>query len=396
METPFKLLHCELRQLTRASDANCQAVALRLATEVERICAESQRIQSSGEVATWAETLARHRLNQCLKYYRLGSNQGRVELHSTLSAVVYRHITRANTRSSYQVRLTLIEDFLQGFYIETLNAFRREFELAGSYQPRTLIELAEYMAFTERYAKRRISLPRHRSQQLIILRAQTFSQQQPQDTLVDIEQAAEGRIFSEETDSWVTAPLQQVREQMLTPEPETGEGSLRETVVEELLAYLEERQQQDCADYFILRLQDLPTGEIEHLLRLTPRQRDYLQQRFKYHLIRFALSHHWELVHEWLGADLHNNLGLLPQQWQEFLSHLSSKQVKLLEMKQEKVADATIAQALGCSVAQMHRQWTKLLQKAWDLRNIANATASNATVPNAKLSITPEEEVNEC
>jgi hypothetical protein len=33
-------------------------------------------------------------------------------------------------------------------------------------------------------------------------------------------------------------------------------------VIEELLTYLEERQQKDCADYFTLRLQDLPASEI--------------------------------------------------------------------------------------------------------------------------------------
>ncbi|NET51318.1 MAG: heterocyst differentiation protein HetZ [Merismopedia sp. SIO2A8] len=358
----------ELKQSISASDQQCRATAGRIAEEVTRICTESQRIQSSGEVESWLENLARHRLKQCLKYYRAGSRQGRVELHSTLSAVVYRYITPPQVQSSYYARLSIIEDFLQNFYVEALSAFRRENKLADTYCPRSLLELAEYMAFTERYAKRRIPLPRRRSQQLIILRAQTFSKQQPPETLVDIEQAAEGG--SNETDQgWNTAPIQQVREQMVAGGPESVEDSLRDVVADQLLGYLEDRQQEDCADYFVLRLQDLPAHEIEVILGLTPRQRDYLQQRFKYHLLRFALSHHWELVHQWLEADLERNFGLTPQQWQQFQTFLTEQQRDMLELKRRGLADKAIARQVGCTITQMHKQWSKLLEKAWDIRN---------------------------
>ncbi len=361
-------LYSELKQATRASDRNCRDVAERIAVEVARICAESQRIQASGDVDAWSLSLARHRLTQCLKYYQLKSNRGRVELHSTLSAVVYRYITPPQVQASYQARLNLIEDFLQGFYIEAINAFRRETQLLPTYSPRSLLELSEYMAFAERYAKRRIPLPGRRSQQLIILRAQTFSQQQPPETLVDIEQAAEGTSSdSEPTRS--SASLQQVREQMVAQEPEVAEGALRDAVVTQLMAYLEDKQQQDCADYFALRLQDLPANEIETILKLTPRQRDYLQQRFKYHLIRFALSHHWELVHQWLEADLERNFGLTPWQWQQLQTQITDQQAEMLQLKQQGMADAAIAQTVGCTVNQFQKQWTKLLEQAWEIRN---------------------------
>lgn len=374
----FQLLLNELKLSTNASEQNCQDVAERISEEVSRICSESQRIQASGEVESWATTLARHRLQQCLHYYKLGSRRGRVELHSTLSAVVYRYITPPQTQSSYQARLTLIEDFLQGFYMEALNAFRRETQLPPDYQPRTLLELAEYMAFTERYGKRRIPLPGRRNQQLIILRAQTFSQQQPTETLVDMERAAEG-AGGEAENQWNAASVQQVREQMVAQEPEPTEDTLRHTVINELIAYLEERKQNDCVEYFTLRLQDLPANEIEAILGLTPRQRDYLQQRFKYHLIRFALSHRWELVHQWLEADLERNLGLTPQQWQDFQAKLDPQQIKLLQMKQQQAADSAIAQAIGCTVTQVQKQWFKLLEQAWEIRNCLVSGPSAST-----------------
>jgi hypothetical protein len=368
VEAIFQLLYSELKQSTRSSDQNCRDVATRLAGEVTRICSESKRIQDSGEVGAWSNTLARHRLKQCLEYYQLGSHRGRVELHSTLSAVVYRYITPPQVQSSYQARLTLIEDFLQGFYIESLNAFRRENQLAATYSPRSLLELAEYMSFTERYGKRRIPLPGRRSQQLIILRAQTYSQQQPPETMVDMEMVAEGSGGDSEHGRTM-ASVPQVREQMMAQEPELSEDALRNTVITELMQYLEERDQQDCADYFSLRLQDLPANEIESLLGLNARQRDYLQQRFKYHLIRFALSHHWELVHQWLEADLERNFGLTPQQWKVLQSQITGQQHELLTLKQKGLADVAIAKTLGCTPTQLQKQWSKLLEQAWEIRN---------------------------
>ena len=376
MEAVYQLIFDELKQATRASESKCQEVAMRISDEVSRICTESQRIQASGDVEAWSISLARHRLKQCQKYYELGSHRGRVELHSGLSAVIYRYITPPQVQSSYQARLTLIEDFLQGFYIEALNAFRRENQLPLTYCPRSLLELAEYMAFTERYGKRRIPLPGRRTQQLIILRAQTFSQQQPPETLVDIEQAAEGSGDSEGRN---VISIPQVREQLLAQEPELPDDALRKTVIRELMQYLEDRQQQDCADYFALRLQDLPTSEIETLLGLTARQRDYLQQRFKYHLIRFALSHTWELVHQWLEADLERNLGLTSQEWQGFWTRITPQQQQLLRLKQDSTDDRVIAQLLDCTPTQVQKQWTKLLEQAWEIRNNLISGAGTST-----------------
>lgn len=364
----------EIRQRTGASEQGCWALAYRLSHEVQRVCQASRRIQTSGEVTTWAQNLGRHRLDQCLHYYHLGSRQGRIDLHSRLSAMVYRHITPSQGTSfqgqiSYAARLSLIEDFLQGFYVEALNAFRRENQLTERYQPRLRLELAEFMAFTERYGKRRIPLPGHRSQQIIVLRAQTFARQQPPELAVDIAQVMD--YGGEAEDSRHPAAAQQrIREEWLTQGDSLAEPSLRDEVIEALITYLRERNQADCADYFVLRLLDLPTQDIEALLKITPRQRDYLQQRFKYHLLRFALSHHWQLVHEWLGVGLETNLGLTPPQWQQWQQTLSPQQVELLRLKQAGVADGAAAHQLGLSNIQFHKQWTNLLAQAWEIRNL--------------------------
>jgi hypothetical protein len=183
-----------------------------------------------------------------------------------------------------------------------------------------------------------------------------------------MERAAEGSM-SDGDDSYNVASMQQLREQMVAQDQEPAEDSLRESVVQELIGYLEERKQQDCIDYFMLRLQDLPANEIEQILGLTPRQRDYLQQRFKYHLVRFTFTHRWELVHQWLEIDLDKNLGLSQTNWDKFYAKLSPKQQLLLDQKKAKLPDAVIAKMVGCTPNQVQKQWFKILEQAWEIRN---------------------------
>lgn len=360
----------EMETQLNVGGAKGREICHRIAVEVERICEKSDRIQASGQVGSWQMTLSRYRLQKCVDYYRLGSQRGRVELHSVLSTIVYRPIAPAYLQLSFQARCTLIEDFLQGFYTEALRAFRRENELATDYQPKTRLQLAEYMAFTEQYAKRRINLPGRQSQQLIILRAQRFASRQPQEITVDMETAMDS-AKSDESEAYGRSPiLQMIREQMVSNQADPSEGTLRDRVITELVKYLEEQDQTDCVNYLTLKLQDLAVPEIDSILGLNTRQRDYLQQRFKYHVEKFATSEStWQLVHEWLGADLEKNLGLPPQLWQQFIDTLKPEQQELLTLKQQQLGDNQIAKTMKCTPKQVQKRWAKLLDAAWATRN---------------------------
>ncbi|KYC39888.1 hypothetical protein WA1_28375 [Scytonema hofmannii PCC 7110] len=362
---------CQEMQAEVKTSLECmEAVAKRIAREVERICDKSSRIKTSGEIKSWLVTLARHRLQKCLHYYQLGSKKGRVELHSQLGAMVYRHVATPNSDLGFDARYNLIEDFLQAFYLEAIKAFRRENELAEDYTPRTQLELAEYMAFTEQYAKRRINLPGGANQQLVILRAQGFARRLPQETTVDIERAVESGKTEDSESYQRNSAVQQVRSQMIAqPNFDPAEESERDRVISELVKYLESQGQSDCVDYLTLKLQDFSAPEIDQILGLTSRQRDYLQQRFKYHVEKFAKQHHWQLVHQWLGAGLEQKLGLTSQQWDIFLSQLTEQQRQILDLKAEKQSDQAIAKAVKCTPKQLQKRWTQLLELAWDIRN---------------------------
>ncbi len=360
----------ELRAEIAKPSGNVDHLASRIAAEVDRICHRSGRIQASEQSRSWQLSLARHRLQKCLTYYQHGSKRGRVELHSTLGSMVYRHVAPTRLQLGFQARYSMIEDFLQGFYTESLKAFRRENELPDTFQPKSRLELAEYMAFTEQYAKRRITLPGGNSQQLVVLRAQRFGQRQPQEVSVDIEQALGGGGKGEEAEAHSRSPIaQQLRERMVSDSVDLSEAVLRDRVLSQLVDYLKSQDQQDCIDYLCLKMQDLSAPEIDDVLGLTPRERDYLQQRFKYHVEKFTLSNNWKLVHQWLGADIDQNLGLSTQQWELFLEKLTPEQQQLLALKRTQTPDAEILTTLKCTPKQLQKRWERMLNLARQTRN---------------------------
>ncbi len=356
-----------LQSHVRASNSQITEVASRISTEIDRICAKSDRIQNSGISESWRIGLARHRVSKCLYYYQLGSRRGRVELQSHLSSIIYRYITIPQSQLGFQARYSLIEDFLQEFYTESLKVFRRENQLGETYTPRSLLQLSEYMVFTESYAKRKIHIRYGSSQQLIVLRAQTFAKRQPSETNVDIEQAFD--TARDDDGDGASKVMQQIRAKMVSDNVDPGDELLRDRVIKELIAYLEAQDRSDCADYLLLKMEDLSAPEIEKMMGLSPRERDYLQQKFKYHVEKFARVANWELVHQWLGAEIDQKLGLTDKQWDVLAAQLSVEQQNLLKLKQSSHSNESIMKSLRLTEKKFQLRWSELLNMAAQVRN---------------------------
>jgi hypothetical protein len=168
--------------------------------------------------------------------------------------------------------------------------------------------------------------------------------------------------------------LQQVREKMMADAYDPGEAVMRDRVVTALIEYFKSQNQFDCIDYLTLKLEDCSAAEIDDILGLTPRQRDYLQQRFKYHVEKFSQQHEWELVHQWLGVNLDASLGMTPEEWTGFLASLPAQEQRFIALKQaqatdESLTDEAIAQTLGWTPKKVNRTWSKMLKQAWNYRN---------------------------
>jgi uncharacterized protein (DUF2164 family) len=194
---------------------------------------------------------------------------------------------------------------------------------------------------------------------------------------MDIEQVTEFAKGEEAQMQNRSPVMQQVRERLVANTRDPHDAVLRERVIGELVQYLENQGHKDCADYLILKLQDFAAPEIDDILGLTPRMRDYLQQRFKYHVEKFSRSSNWQLVHQWLGADLDQKLGLSSSQWDAFVGQLDSMQQQLLELKRANKSDFEIVKALKITPKQVQKRWSELLEMASLVRNNAQESSNN-------------------
>ena len=163
--------------------------------------------------------------------------------------------------------------------------------------------------------------------------------------------------------------MQQIRAKMVSDNVDATDGVLRDRVIEELITYLEAQNQPACVDYLLLKMEDLSAPEIEKTLGLTTRERDYLQQKFKYHIEKFAMVSNWELVHQWLGAEIDRKLGLTDSQWEIFDTQLSIEQQAFMQLKQSNHSDESIMSALRLTEKKFQLRWSELLQLAAQIRN---------------------------
>jgi hypothetical protein len=88
-----------------------------------------------------------------------------------------------------------------------------------------------------------------------------------------------------------------------------------------------------------------------------------------------------------LGTDLDQHLGLSPSQWEEFQAGLTKPQRELFLLKQQKYSDPQIAKILGCTQNQVEKQWFKILEQSWEIRNheISKNNVSESAQPSTLL-----------
>lgn len=148
--------------------------------------------------------------------------------------------------------------------------------------------------------------------------------------------------------------------------------ALRDKVLQEFLAYLEQEVEPVAADWLKLHLQGQSQEAIAQSLNLTVNQVYRLREKISYHAIRvFGFKHQSELVGTWLGTSLvEHNLGLPPEQWQLFLQDLSPLQRTLVEKLKAKQGFDSIAKELGLKANQVAGEWSKIYLSAQKVRNL--------------------------
>jgi hypothetical protein len=127
--------------------------------------------------------------------------------------------------------------------------------------------------------------------------------------------------------------------------------------------------------YLLLYLfDDLPTAEIDRILDLEFRERDYLQQRVIYHCERFETGWDtWKLHHDYFGIGIDTNLGLVGDKLTSFLSQLSESDLELYELVK---SGSSVEKSKGkyqngryVLPLAIKNQWRSILKLAKKIRN---------------------------
>lgn len=237
--------------------------------EAQRICSFSPRIQKSGDIPYWENSLTQIRWNQIQNLNRFPPSQQLKLLNSRLKDKI----------PSYQFSPEILADFFQSFYLECLRAFRREFGLEG-YSPKSRLETAEFFAYCDRYSQRKIL----GGIALVRRRAIDFLQSRPPEIPCEIEAAAE---YSEEARAWGEEIYKAYLRAAQEKEREKFAAGEREKRIAALFQFLEAKGRYDCIRYLSLVLEDWHPAAIEAELGTTRRERDYLQQRSRYWILKF-------------------------------------------------------------------------------------------------------------
>ena len=147
--------------------------------------------------------------------------------------------------------------------------------------------------------------------------------------------------------------------------------SIRTTVKQEFMAYLEEQVDPIAAQWLHLHLQGQSQEAIAQALCLPIKQVYRLREKISYHAIRvFTLKTQPELVVAWLGTSLQeHSLGLTPDQWQLFWDGLSVEQQQLLNSLNDGKSIEAIAQDMNWRANQIMGEWSKLYLAAQALRS---------------------------
>jgi DNA-directed RNA polymerase specialized sigma24 family protein len=144
----------------------------------------------------------------------------------------------------------------------------------------------------------------------------------------------------------------------------------RDSVKEQLQAYLVENLGEKAGKWLELYLQGKPPEEIAKRLDIDIKEIYRLREKINYHAINvFAIKAEPQLVSQWLKVTLEeHNLGLTPTQWESFYGDLEPKSRQILDGLKAGESIETIAKQIGLKTNQVMAEWRGVYQKAQEIR----------------------------
>jgi hypothetical protein len=276
-------------------------------------------------------------------------------------------LSRDRQRSEKDVLQEVIQEMIQSdTYI------RQQMLWIAQCTPDLRLRNALTLATIEEYCLRPI-----RNQPLLVYRFVNYLRRSQKGGMTQVPTGDMVRLVSEEiapdeADSPVSLLDAQAIAQYQDSVAWEEQQSLRTSVQQEFLSYLEREVDPLAAEWLKLHLQGKSQEVIAQTLNRSIKEVYRLREKISYHAMRsFTLKGQPDLVMSWLGTSLEHNLGLTAQQWEQFWQSLSSEQQCIIQKLKEKQRIEAIAQDLRWKPSQVMSEWTKIYLAAQAIRTSA-------------------------
>ncbi|MEM0982075.1 MAG: HetZ-related protein 2, partial [Cyanobacteria bacterium P01_H01_bin.58] len=307
------------------------------------------------------------------RYWRVSPDKAYQHLIKRLSSLF---LIRSKVRTWIALsrdRRRTVTDVLQEVIQEMLQSDRylkQQVAWIGECTRRSQMRNLLMLATIEEYCMRPI-----RNQPLLVYRFVNYLRRSQRGGMTHIPTGELVRLVSEEIvtdDAESSMSLLDVEAVSRYEESEqvAAEQVLREQVKQRFADYLTETLDATAAKWLELHLQGLTQDAIAQKLKLTIKEAYRLREKIRYHAIRvFTLKEQPDLVFSWLKTSLkEHNLGLLPEEWENFLSTCTPLQRKIVAELKSGHNFEEIAQNSNLKLKQVTAEWAQLYLNAQSLR----------------------------
>ena len=275
-------------------------------------------------------------------------------------------------------RRRAVADVIQEMIQEMLNSDRyiqSQVSWIGQCTKNRSLQEALMLTSVEEYCLRPV-----RNQPLLVYRFVNFLRRSQRGGLTNVPQREMVRLISEEVtlkdeeDSQISLFDAQVVSDYQQEQDGEERQALRIKVQEEFEEYLRANVGELEVIWLRLYLQGFSQEAIAKKLDVPVKQIYRIREKVSYHAVRvFAIKGESDLVANWLEISLQqHNLGLTPQQWEQYLQELTPKQREILDLLKEGKNPEEVAKILNSKAHKVVGEWSKIYLKAQAMRGVSS------------------------
>jgi len=276
-------------------------------------------------------------------------------------------LSRDRQRSVMDVLKEVVQELIQGD-----NYIRQQVEWIAACTPNLRLRNSLLLASIEEYCLRPI-----RNQPLLVYRFVNYLRRSQRGGMTqvptgDIIRFVSDEIGGDEAESSLSLTDMQALEQYQEQQAWEEQQTLRRSVLDEFMHYLEANVDPLAARWLELHVQGRTQEAIASQLNVPIKQVYRLREKISYHAKNvFASKLQPDLVGTWLGTSVEHNFGIPAERWSEFLNGLPPNQQQLIQdMKHHKTLEA-VARLRNGKLNQLKGEWTKILLEAYAFRSAA-------------------------